>query len=129
MGTKNPFTILIIEDDIFMLDALRTILEDEGYKIHTAENGLVALGILEREPHPDLILLDMVMPKMNGWDFAEAYKKFENPSPIVVITGAADVVQRAKDVGAGDWLAKPYAIDDILKKIEKFTRGPKTPGN
>ena len=121
METKNPFTILIIEDDLFMLDALRTILEDEGYKIHTAENGLVAVDILEKGAHPDLILLDMIMPKMNGWEFAEAYQKFEKRCPIVVITGAADVVQRAKDVGAQDWLAKPYEIDDIFKMVKKFT--------
>lgn len=121
MEEKKKFTILIIEDDIFMLDALRTILEDEGYQIYTAENGLVALGILETRPQPDLILLDMIMPKMNGWDFAEAYKKFPVQCPIVVITGAADVVQRAKDVGAEAWLAKPYEIDDILNMVKKFT--------
>lgn len=121
MENKRPFTILVIEDDVHMLDAIRVILEDEKYKIITAENGQVALNILKTIPHPDLILLDMVMPKMNGWDFAEAYKKtYANRCPIIVITGAADVAQRAKDVGAEAWLAKPYEIEDIIKMVNRF---------
>lgn len=119
---QKAFTILVIEDDIYMLDAIRTILEDENYKIFTAENGKAALEILKTNPHPDLILLDMVMPEMNGWDFAAAYKEiYKKRAPIVVITGAADVAQRAQDVGAEAWLAKPYEIQDIIQMVGRFS--------
>lgn len=121
MDRSNPFTILVIEDDVFMLDAIRIILEDEGYKILTAENGLVALEILKNNPHPDLILLDMIMPKMDGWDFARAYKEaYKKRCPIVVITGAADAAQRARDVEAVAWMSKPYEIQEIIDMVGRF---------
>lgn len=123
MNPKKPFTILVIEDDLFMLDAIRIILESEGYHVIQAENGKKALDILKQDLKPDLILLDMIMPVMNGWDFASAYKQtYENRCPIVVITGASDVAQRAKDIGADAWLSKPYEIEDIIQMVHKFVQ-------
>lgn len=122
MEKNTSFTILIVEDDTFMLEALKIILEEERYKIFTAENGIEALDVLKQGIVPDLILLDMIMPKMDGWEFAKAYQQtYTKRSPIVVITGAADAAKRAEDVEAHSWMGKPYVIDELLKMVKKFS--------
>jgi CheY-like chemotaxis protein len=110
--------ILVVEDDKSMLDALALILRYEGYEVVTAQNGICALNVLN-DHTPNLILLDMVMPEMNGWEFAEAYtKKFEQRAPIIIITGAADPIQRANDVQAAGYIEKPYEIDTLLTTVK-----------
>lgn len=117
--------VLVVEDDKSMLDAVAMILKFEGYEVCTARNGRLALEVLKNYK-PDLILLDMVMPEMNGWEFAENYaKKFEHRTPIIVLTGAADPVQRAKDVQAVGYIEKPYEIDELLKVVSQSILGPK----
>lgn len=117
--------ILVVEDDKSMLDAIAMILKYEGYDVSTARNGRLALEALALYK-PDLILLDMVMPEMNGWEFAEKYaKKFEQRAPIIVLTGAADPVQRASDVQAAGYIEKPYEIDVLLKAVSQSILGPK----
>lgn len=111
--------ILVVEDDRSMLDAVSMILSFEGYEVYKAKNGLAALEVLNQHK-PDLILLDMVMPEMNGWEFAEAYeKKFEQRAPLIVLTGAADPGQRATDVQAAGYIEKPYEIDSLLKVVSQ----------
>lgn len=114
-------TILIIEDESTILEATAMILSDEGYNVLTADSGFAALDVLKNHSKPNLILLDMVMPKMNGWDFAKEYARlYECRAPIVVISGAADVAQRAREIGAVSWLSKPYSIDDLLACVQRF---------
>lgn len=115
------FSVLIVEDDQFMLDSLATILQEEGYETLKAENGQRALEVLKEGPSPDLILLDMIMPVMNGWDFATAYRQeFNSETPIIVISGAADVAKRAEDIKADACLPKPYDLNEILQLIRSY---------
>lgn len=117
--------ILVVEDDKSMLEAIGLILNYEGYEVLKARNGLRAMEILDQHK-PDLILLDMVMPEMNGWEFAEAYtKKYEQRAPVIVLTGAADPEQRALDVQAAGYIEKPYEIDFLLKVVSESILGPK----
>ena len=117
----KPKTILIVEDDENILFALSTFLDGEGCTVLTASNGLLALDLLSQHGMPDLILLDMLMPVMNGWQFAAAVReKYSKIAPIIVISAAADVEQRAKEVGATAWIGKPFNLDDLLVIIKKI---------
>lgn len=114
-------TIMIIEDEPDIRFTLQEFLEFEGYKVQVAGNGLEAMGLLETTTPPNLILLDMKMPVMNGWEFAgEFLKKHNHSSPIVVITAAADAEKRAKDINAAGWVSKPFDLDILLKRIKQL---------
>lgn len=116
-------TILVIEDEKDILSTLKDFLEFEGYSVLTAENGLAALELLKQTKMPDLILLDMKMPKMNGWEFAAAFfVTYKNAAPIIVTTAAVDAEQRAKDAKAVDWVEKPFNLDILLEKIKRHTK-------
>lgn len=123
---ENPKkTILIVDDEREILITLKEFLEVEGYRVLVAENGFDALKILDQGEIPNLILLDMKMPIMNGWAFAiEFLNRHDHLSPIVVITAAGDAEQRARDIGAIGWVEKPFDLNQLLKKIEKYSRKP-----
>lgn len=114
-------TILILEDEPDILETIKIFLELEGFIVSTARNGLEALEFLENINSPDLIILDMKMPLMDGWEFAKAYRdRYGSETPFFVMTAAADAKRRAMDVGAVDWLEKPFDLDDMLEKIANF---------
>lgn len=114
-------TILIIEDEYEIRDTLKEFLELEGHEVLAAENGLIAMELLTHSK-PNLILLDMMMPIMNGWEFVAAYyAKYSDPSPIIVLTAAANAEQRAKDVQAISWAEKPFDFYELLEKIKLYS--------
>lgn len=124
--TEPPFPrppgaahILVIEDEPDLLDALTDLLADEGYAVSGASNGADALNFLADRPAPDLILLDLMMPVMNGFDFREAQCRDPRLQaiPTVALTASPDSRVRALDVPA--WLAKPLSIDALLDTIER----------
>ncbi len=117
-------TVLMIEDDSDILFAVSLFLEGEGYTVYGAENGFVALQLLKEHGLPHFILLDMAMPVMDGRAFAKEFAaQYGSTVPIGVTTGAADAEGRAKDiVGAVGWLAKPYALGDLLRLVKKHER-------
>ena len=113
-------TIFVIEDDPGISFVLSELLEGEGFKVQVAENGIVALELLQKHGVPSLILLDMIMPKMNGWEFAKEFtEKYDHLCPIIAMTAAADAKQRAKDINAVDLIEKPFDFDKILATIKK----------
>ena len=123
MEEPRKKTILIVEDEKDILFTLKDFLESENYHILVAENGVEAMELLKTSGIPDLILLDMKMPIMNGWEFAiEFLDKHDHQSPIVVITAAADAEQRAKDISAVGWVEKPFDLDVLLKTIKKYEK-------
>jgi len=124
MITKNTKkTILVIEDEADILFSLKTYLESEGYQVVTAENGEGGLNFLQKNPMPHLILLDMKMPVMNGWEFSEHYRKNFSQSfraPVIVMTAAADAEARAREAQANGWLGKPFSLEEITAQLQKF---------
>lgn len=113
--------ILVIEDDQDILFALSSILQEEGYTVQVAENGLIALELLKAHGLPHLILLDMMMPVMNGWEFgAEFLARYDRQCPIVVMTAAADAKQRALDIHADGWIEKPFDLNELLITLDKY---------
>jgi two-component system chemotaxis response regulator CheY len=124
----NPPLVLVVDDDPDILEAICDILEGEGYRVARARHGEEALARVE-EQRPDVILLDLMMPVMDGVAFAQALR--QRPAyrdvPVVVISADGNP-QRAAAVGAVGYLAKPFDIDALLSQVAGLTRaGPAAP--
>jgi urea transport system substrate-binding protein len=108
-----------VEDDLNILAAVAEILEMEGYQVERATNGAEGLLVLERVL-PALILLDMRMPVLNGWDFARVVKERGLKVPTLVMTAAQDAQRWAKEIGAQGYVPKPFHIMELLTAVEKM---------
>lgn len=113
--------ILVIDDDQSILDIVTEILGDEGYAVQTAANGAEGLALMRRE-QPALVLLDMRMPVLDGWGFAQALGTQGLRVPIVVMTAAQDTQRWACEIGAFSALAKPFNVGDLLQVVEGALR-------
>jgi two-component system, chemotaxis family, chemotaxis protein CheY len=109
--------VLVVDDDPDILDAICDILDGEGYRVVRARNGLEALQQLDGE-RPAIILLDLMMPVMDGLAFAQALRArgLDREIPIVVISADGNP-QKAAAVGARGYLAKPFDIDALLAQV------------
>jgi len=107
--------VLVVDDDPDILDALSEILEVEGYDVQRARNGREALQRLEHGL-PDLVLLDLMMPVMDGWEFARSLAPGARP-PIIVLSADRNVSAKAKEIGALGWLAKPFELSELLEAV------------
>lgn len=123
--TRRP-SVLIVEDDPDLLALIETFLAESGRRVRTAAEGRAALARVAEEM-PGLILLDMRMPGMNGWDFAREFRARHGAGcPIVVVTAAENARRRAEEIGADAWLAKPFDLDEVLSLVDRFL-GPAAP--
>jgi CheY-like chemotaxis protein len=115
--------VLVVEDQQDIREFVAFVLQSEGYCVSTADNGAVALEQVARKP-VNVVLLDMRMPVMDGWAFAEAYRQRPGPhAPIVVLTAANDAPVRAAQIQAEAYLGKPFELDDLLKVVARYARG------
>jgi CheY-like chemotaxis protein len=110
--------ILVVDDDPGILAMLQDLLESEGLAVRTASNGEEALAALA-EMTPSLILLDMRMPVLDGWGFAERYRARALGYPIVVMTAAESAKRWADEIGATGYIAKPFDVNELLQTIER----------
>jgi DNA-binding response OmpR family regulator len=111
--------VLIVEDDRDLLELMSLILESAGFSTEQAFNGRAGLEALS-EQLPGLILLDMRMPVMNGWEFAAELRRLHQEAvPIVVVTAAEDAQKRAEEIGAEGWLSKPFAPRDLVDVVTR----------
>lgn len=119
---KNCNNILIVEDEKGIQEILKDALEMEGYKVFTADNGQEGLKLLPSIPTPCLILLDLMMPIMNGWQFAEALSKDMTLAtiPIVLVTAYGD---RASLIPAKGIIKKPIDLDALLDIVKQWCNG------
>lgn len=116
-------SILIVDDDPGIVGFLELALSDEGYRVASAGNGREALARISGEL-PDLILLDMNMPVMNGWEFCDQLRARQVTSvPIVVMTAARDALVRSQEVGAQGYLGKPFNLEQLFETIERLLAG------
>ena len=114
--------ILIADDDAQILRALRILLTARGYEVLTARTGAEALSVAV-DHHPDLVMLDLGMPQLDGIEVIEGLRGW-TAVPILVVsgrTGSADKVD-ALDAGADDYVTKPFAADELLARIRALTR-------
>ena len=120
-------SVLVVEDDPDLVALMEVILQDAGYRVATAADGYEALQRVEAEM-PALILLDMRMPRMNGWEFAEEFRaRWGRACPIVVVTAAENARLRAEEIGAEGWLEKPFDLEDVLRAVERHLGPPSAP--
>ena len=114
---SRPRTILVADDDPSIREVIALTLEEEGYRVLTARNGAEALDLVTRE-RPDLVLLDMRMPVLDGWGFAAALQARAIALDICVMTAAQNAHTWAKEVHACAYLAKPFELPDLLHIVE-----------
>jgi CheY-like chemotaxis protein len=116
--------VLVIDDDAEIRQALTEILEDENYIVRAASNGREALEILSRGECPDVILLDVMMPVMDGWHFLSA--RLAHPQlvevPIIIISAGEGAEREASKVGVFEFARKPLHVDDLIDRIESCRR-------
>ncbi len=117
------FNILVAEDDKSTRRLMRAILTHEGYKVFTACDGLEALDVLD-EQHIDLIVLDVMMPNMDGYTLTEELRKVGNMTPILMVTAKQLPEERCKGfiVGTDDYLVKPVNEEEMLLRIKALLR-------
>ena len=109
--------ILVVDDDDSIRQIVRLCLAEEGYSVRDAPNGEVALEVLA-EWDPELILLDLRMPIMDGWEFARRYRLTSGPHvPIVAFVAALNAAQECKDLEVAAILSKPFDLEDLLTAV------------
>jgi len=115
--------ILVIEDETPMRTALQDVLESEGYRVLTAPDGESGLERAIQEK-PELILLDIMMPKLDGFEVCAALRRLGNPVPILILTAKGQIEDRVAglDVGADDYLAKPFSTEELLARVRALLR-------
>lgn len=109
--------VLVVEDDPDLSGLMDIILTDAGYRVRRAENGAIAL-LHVAEEMPQVILLDMRMPVMNGWEFAREFRaRHGRAARIVVVTAAENARLRAQEIDADGWLEKPFELEAVLDAV------------
>ena len=115
----GPPNILVIEDDPDIRENLKLLLELEGYDVSTARHGREGLERLSRAPLPKLILLDLMMPVMNGWEFLRAWRARKGTAgiPVLVVSAAGE---QAREVSAAGVLFKPFDASELMNAVRTF---------
>jgi CheY-like chemotaxis protein len=116
----RPKRVLVVDDDASIRDLVDLALSDQGYEVIAASDGQAALALVKRTT-PDVILLDMRMPVLDGWTFAGAYRAQPGPhAPIIVCTAARDAATNAAEIQATAYLAKPFAVKDLVSCVVTY---------
>ena len=113
--------ILIVEDDHSIRELLVELLQCEGYVVGSATNGLEGLEYLASQTNPDLILIDLMMPVMDGYSFRLEQMKHDvwSKIPVVVMSAEANAKEKMKQFGITNFLSKPVELEHILKTVEQ----------
>ncbi len=113
-------TILIVDDDYELSDGLRTVLEHQGFRVVQARDGQHGKQMVYQH-HPDLVILDMMMPRMGGYPVLEHFRGKSDAPPIIMITANEGSRHKAyaEHLGVKDYIRKPFAMEKLLESVNK----------
>ncbi|MBR1815945.1 MAG: response regulator [Lachnospiraceae bacterium] len=116
---QEPYRLMIIDDDVSLLKSIEPLLINEGYIVSLAKSGKQAISALSKGMTPDLILLDIAMPEMNGYETFNKIKAIQNV-PIIFLTSMEDINAELKglQLGAIDYITKPFVMDILLARVK-----------
>src|ERR671935_190932 len=117
--------ILVVDDERAVRESLRRALELEGYEIELAEDGPAALSTLaEEEAQPDAVILDVLMPGVDGLEVCRRLRATGNRVPVLMLTARDEVENRVAglDAGADDYVTKPFALEELLARVRALLR-------
>jgi DNA-binding response OmpR family regulator len=116
----NSKTILIVDDDYELSDGLRTVLERQGYRVFQARDGQQGKQVIYQH-RPDLVILDMMMPRMGGYPVLEHFRDKTDAPPIIMITANEGSRHKAyaEYLGVVDYIRKPFAMERLLEAVER----------
>ena len=122
MAENSPKLILCIEDEQEMIDLMRLILIRRGFDVHGANSGEEGLSMIRKE-HPDLILLDLMMPDMDGWEVYQQMKADEaiKNIPVIVVTARAQSIDKVLGLHIAkvdDYISKPFTPQELLNSVD-----------
>jgi len=114
--------ILIVEDDIYIRECLVDLLEGEGYEVLTAADGQIGIDLLKKDPAIDLILLDLMMPNKDGFEFKSEQGNDPRLShiPVVIMSADGNVSEKKAKVGAKEYLKKPVDLEKLLQTVSRY---------
>ncbi|WP_347254419.1 response regulator transcription factor [Leminorella grimontii] len=115
--------ILIAEDDLHIRNGLKDMLCREGYDVLTAENGKVALELYRNE-RPDFVILDIMMPEMDGYSVCKAIRELDEHTPVVFLSAKGEEIDKVLglELGADDYINKPFGIHEVRARIKTIAR-------
>ncbi len=117
-------TILLVEDDRDLRDVTAAMLSETGYSVETAPSGQDAMHQVARQM-PDLMLLDMRMPGMSGWEFIQQFRLlYGQATPIVALTATHEIAECATELQADGFLGKPFEMDELIATVARYIGPP-----
>jgi two-component system, OmpR family, response regulator MprA len=116
--------VMVVDDERAVRESLRRALELEGYEIELAESGTEALALLNGGSHPDALVLDVLMPGVDGLEVCKRLRRAGNQLPVLMLTARAEVENRVAglDAGADDYVTKPFALEELLARLRALLR-------
>jgi two-component system, OmpR family, KDP operon response regulator KdpE len=115
---KDKRKVLLVDDERAILKVIGIKLKISGYEVITAPGGQEALDLVKKDS-PDIMLLDVIMPGIDGFEVLEQLRTFSN-MPVIVFSAKPENAQNALSLGANDFIAKPFNVDDMVKRIERL---------
>ncbi|MEX2238230.1 MAG: response regulator [Dehalococcoidia bacterium] len=117
-GAQEP-QVLTVEDDERIQRLIETVLRAEGYVVVSAQDGVSALDILDHAT-PGVILLDLMMPGLDGWELLRRVREKGLEIPVALISAVRDLPEQAEKLGAADSLSKPFDVNELVSEVETY---------
>lgn len=111
--------ILVVEDNVDIAEVISQALADHRHEVVAVSNGRAALAAIDQRA-PDLVILDLYMPVMDGWTFVRACRERAAQAPIIVLSAGRDTAEEQRRIGAEAYLAKPFNVRDLLELVQRF---------